>query len=100
MCVSAYVLRDFIRDPATRFIHYTYKRLTSRRDFVIIIIQSSNSLLDFMNDYDASSVWDYEISCHDSYENHTCNMQDTYELDEEYARDSCDYTQLAYMHYA
>ena len=53
-----------------------------------------------MNDYDASSVWDYEISCHDSYENHTCNRQDTYELDEEYARDSCDYAQLAYMHYA
>ena len=35
-----------------------------------------------MEDY----VWDYEISMHD--------------LDEEYARDSYDYTELAYIHYA
>ena len=40
-----------------------------------------------MNDYDASSVWDYEISAHDLVENHAYNMQDTYDLDEEYARD-------------
>ena len=53
-----------------------------------------------MNDYDASCIWDYEISCHDLYENHAYNMQDTYDLDEEYARDSYDYTELAYMHYA
>ena len=36
-----------------------------------------------MEDY----VWDYEISCHE-------------DLDEEYARDSYDYTELAYIHYA
>ena len=54
-----------------------------------------------MNDYDASSVWDYEISAHDLDENnHAYNMQDSYDLDEEYARDSYDYTELAYMHYA
>ena len=53
-----------------------------------------------MNDYDASSVWDYEISAHDLVENHAYNMQDTYDLDEEYARDSYDYTELAYCHYA
>ncbi len=53
-----------------------------------------------MNDYDASSVWDYEISCHALYENITHSMQDTYDLDDEYARDSCDYAQLAYTHYA
>ena len=55
-----------------------------------------------MNDYDSSNVWDYEISSHDyldeNYAQH--NMQDTYDLDEEYARDSYDYTQLAYIHYA
>ena len=54
-----------------------------------------------MTDYDASSVWDYEISCHDLDENHTyTHMQDTYDLDEEYARDSYNYTELAYTHYA
>ena len=53
-----------------------------------------------MNDYDASSVWDYEISCHDLHENITHSMQDTYDLDDEYARDSCDYAQLSYTHYA
>jgi len=56
-----------------------------------------------MNDYDASYIWDYETSSHDdldeTYVTHNI-MQDTYELDEDYARDSHDYTQLAYMHYA
>ena len=47
-----------------------------------------------------SDVFDYEISCHDLDENHTSIMQDTYDLDEEYSRDSYDYTELAYVHYA
>ena len=28
------------------------------------------------------------------------NIQDEYEMDDEYARDSCDYNELAYRHYA
>jgi len=28
------------------------------------------------------------------------NIQDTYENDDEYARDKCDYVELAYKHYA
>ena len=55
-----------------------------------------------MNDYDASYIWDYEVSCHDNLDEtyaHT-HIQDTYDLDEEYTRDSCDYTQLAYIHFA
>jgi len=28
------------------------------------------------------------------------NTQDTYEIDDEYARDACDYVELAYKHYA
>lgn len=28
------------------------------------------------------------------------NVQDTYEIDDEYVRDSCDYNELAYRHYA
>ena len=50
-----------------------------------------------MEDY----IWDYEISCHDLVENYTYNMQDDmHDLDEEYARDSYTYTELAYVHYA
>jgi len=28
------------------------------------------------------------------------DVQDTYEIDDEYARDTCDYNELAYRHYA
>ena len=52
-----------------------------------------------MNDYDAAYVWDYDISCHydnldDSY------AHNTWELDDEYRRDSHDYTELAYTYFA
>ena len=73
--------------------------MTSSRDYTIIYI-TIKSTTRFMNDYDASSVWDYEISAHDLDENYSYSMQDSYDLDEEYARDSYDYTELAYMHYA
>ena len=54
-----------------------------------------------MNDYDASYVWDYEISCHDHLdETYAHDIHNTWELDDEYARDSCDYAQLAYTHFA
>ena len=56
-----------------------------------------------MNDYDAAYVWDYETSCHDDNLDETytyTHVQDTWELDDEYARDSCDYAQLAYTHFA
>ena len=53
-----------------------------------------------MNDYDASYIWDYEMSCHDLDETYTYDIQNTYDLDEDYARDSCDYTQLAYTYFA
>ena len=55
-----------------------------------------------MNDYDASYIWDYEVSCHDNLDEtyaHT-HIQDTWDLDDEYARDSCDYAQLAYTYFA
>ena len=55
-----------------------------------------------MNDYDASYIWDYEVSCHDNLDEtyaHT-HVQDTWDLDDEYARDSCDYAQLAYTYFA
>jgi hypothetical protein len=36
----------------------------------------------------------------DEYYRHMHNAQDTYDLDEEYTRDSHDYNELAYRHYA
>ena len=54
-----------------------------------------------MHDYDATNMWDYEISCHDYLdESYAYSQQDTYALDDEYERDSTDYQQLAYMHFA
>ena len=73
--------------------------LTISTRYYIIYIRTKSRL--DMNDYDASTVWDYEISCHDNLdENYAYNMQDTYDLDEEYARDTHNYTELAYTHYA
>ena len=67
---------------------------------------SYNHSLDFstrtMNDYESSYIWDYEISCHDCLDEMyvSYNIQDTYDLDDDYARDSTDYQELAYRHYA
>ena len=83
--------------------------MKSSRDLIRLLTISTRSYIMYirtksrldMNDYDASTVWDYEISCHDNLdENHAYNMQDTYDLDEEYARDTHNYTELAYTHYA
>ena len=46
-----------------------------------------------MHDYDAECIWDYEISSHDY-------IEEDYDADNEDRRDSTDYEQLAYQHYA
>ncbi len=53
-----------------------------------------------MNDYDASYVWDYETSYHDDNldESYT-HVHNTWELDDEYRRDSHDYIVLDYTHF-
>lgn len=54
-----------------------------------------------MHDYDSTQIWDYEISCHDFLdESYGYNIQNTYDLDDDYARDNTDYQDLAYRHYA
>ncbi len=54
-----------------------------------------------MQDYDATNVWEYEISSHD-YTDEMCgyDTQITYDLNEDYARDSTDWQHIAYVHYA
>ena len=54
-----------------------------------------------MQDYDVTSVWEYEISSHDYMdETYMYSYENTYDLDEDYNRDSTDYAHLAYVHYA
>ena len=54
-----------------------------------------------MHDYDSEFIWDYEISCHDFLEeSNSYSMENTYDLDEDYNRDSQDWQQLAYIHFA
>ena len=44
--------------------------------------------------YDLDEMCEYLMR--DTY----THIQDAYEIDDEYARDSCDYNELAYRHYA
>ena len=45
--------------------------------------------------YDIDEMCEYVIRDHTHY-----NIQDAYEIDDEYARDTCDYNEMAYRHYA
>ena len=56
----------------------------------------------FYDDYDLdyNSSYDYSYDLDEMCEHASYNMQDTYDLDEDYARDTCDYDTLAYRHYA
>ena len=46
-----------------------------------------------MHDYDAEFIWDYEISSHDY-------IEADFDVEDDDRRDSTDYEQLAYQHYA
>ena len=46
-----------------------------------------------MHDYDAEFIWDYEISSHDY-------IEEEFDVEDDDRRDSTDYEQLAYQHYA
>ena len=51
---------------------------------------------DYASSYDLDEMCEYAMrDTHTQY-----NMYDAYEMDDEYARDSCDYNELAYRHYA
>jgi len=60
------------------------------------------------DDYDLDYTYNNEFYTYDldeMYEHYMHNtsldmQQDAYEMDDDYARDSCDYDQLAYRHYA
>jgi len=46
--------------------------------------------------YDLDEMCEYAMQdAHTQY-----NVHDAYEMDDEYARESCDYNELAYRHYA
>ena len=50
--------------------------------------------------YNNESYTYYKDEMYEHYVRDTHNTQDTYEIDDEYARDTCDYVELAYKHYA
>ena len=51
----------------------------------------------FYDDYDLdyNASYDYSYDLDEMCEHTSYNMQDTYDLDEDYARDTCDYDTLA-----
>jgi len=59
----------------------------------------------FYDDYDLDYTtsndlgMDLDEMC-EHYHYTSYNMQDTYDLDEDYGRDTYDYSELAYRHYA
>ena len=58
---------------------------------------------DYDLDYTFSSNEFYAYDLDEMLEYHMQSLdveQDTYDLDEDYVRDSCDYNDLAYRHYA
>jgi len=58
------------------------------------------------DDYDLDYTYNNEYYTHDLDEATEHHMQaldvsyDAYDMDDDYARDSCDYSDLAYRHYA
>ena len=64
-----------------------------------------DELIMFYDDYDLDYTtsndlgMDLDEMC-EHYHYTSYNMQDTYDLDEEYGRDAYDYNELAYRHYA
>ena len=55
---------------------------------------------DYDLDYTSSYDYSYDLDEMCEYHNASYNMQDTYDLDEEYARKQTSFQELAYMHYA
>lgn len=80
--------------------------LTPRRDISIIEdhqISTRTMYHDYDLDYTFSSNEFYAYDLDEMLEYHMQSLdveQDTYDLDDDYARDSCDYDALAYRHYA
>ena len=56
---------------------------------------------EFQHEYNNESyTYDLDEMCEYAMRDTQYNMYDAYEMDDEYARDSCDYNELAYRHYA
>ena len=71
-------------------------------------VRDSPTRLMYYNDYEFSYENNNELYTYDLDEmceymmrdNTQYNIQEAYEIDDEYARDSCDYNEMAYRHYA
>ena len=78
--------------------------ISSRSSYTHKVNTNLDETIMFYDDYDLdyNSSYDYSYDLDEMCEHHisSYNMQDTYDLDEDYARDTCDYDTLAYKHYA
>ena len=78
--------------------------ILTRHQYNIIVSYISTRIMydDYEFEYEfnnESYTYDLDEMC-EYYTVSSYNIQDAYEIDDEYARDSCDYNELAYRHYA
>ena len=78
--------------------------ISTRHQYNIIVSYISTRIMydDYEFEYEfnnESYTYDLDEMC-EYYTVSSYNIQDAYEIDDEYARDSCDYNELAYRHYA
>ena len=71
-----------VRDSPTRLMYYNDCEFS---------YENNNELYA----YDLDEMCEYMMRDNTQY-----NIQEAYEIDDEYARDSCDYNEMAYRHYA
>ena len=78
--------------------------ILTRHQYNIIVSYISTRIMydDYEFEYEfnnESYTYDLDEMC-EYYTVSSYNIQDAYEIDDEYARDSCAYNELAYRHYA
>ena len=78
--------------------------ISSRSPYTHKVNTNLDETIMFYDDYDLdyNTSYDYSYDLDEMCEHHNAsyNIQDTYDLDEDYARDTYDYNELAYRHYA
>jgi len=87
---------DELLDFSTRYQYNNKVTLISTRPMYETDYEFTYEYNNESYTYDLDEMCEYAMrDTHTQY-----NMYDAYEMDDEYARDSCDYNELAYRHYA
>ena len=85
---------DELLDTSTRYQYNNKVTLISTRPMYETDYEFAYEYNNESYTYDLDEMCEYLMR--DTY----THIQDAYEIDDEYARDSCDYNELAYKHYA